>query len=130
MTSDGYPTIYNQDQSWNVARLIYTIQFGPLLDRVQLYSTCGVPRCCNPLHRMAVETGPIPRPQAGQVRGRYPMCRNGHILTPQNVYLFQGKPMCRDCRAAAQSRYRQNVAINKVRGRPFSASRWSGSARP
>jgi hypothetical protein len=99
--------VYNQDRAWAVHRLLYIIEFGPLEDRIHLVTACGVGRCCNPHHQMQVDRGPIPRPPSSVARGRYPMCRNGHLLTPQNVYVFQGKPMCRDCRTAAQARYRE-----------------------
>jgi len=104
---EGKGVIYNQNQGWMIHRLLYTIQFGPIKDRTLLYSTCGVARCCNPHHYVAVDRGPIRRPVLSPMqRTQYPRCRNGHPMTPENCYIFQGKTMCRDCRAAAQQRYR------------------------
>ena len=120
---EGKGVIYNQDKGWPIHRLLYVIQFGPITERVLLYSTCGVPRCCNPHHYVAVERGPIPRPILDPLQTRVPRCRNGHALTPENVYLFQGKPMCRDCRALAQSRYRQKHQGVAQGRQPYSESR-------
>lgn len=107
---EGKGVVYNQDKGWPIHRLLYTIQFGPITERDLLYSTCGVARCCNPHHYVAVQRGPIPRPIMGAFQTQVPRCRNGHAMTPENTYVFQGKPMCRDCRALAQSRYRQRGA--------------------
>ena len=112
--SDGRATVYNNERSWAVHRLLYVIEHGPLEDRVHLIPACGVGRCCNPHHQMQVDRGPVPRPPSSVARGKYPVCRNGHVLTPQNVYLFQGKPMCRDCRAAAQARYRERQGRQRL----------------
>jgi hypothetical protein len=106
---EGKGVIYNQNQTWPIHRLLYVIQHGPISERVLLYSTCGVPRCCNPMHYVALDRGPIRRPVIDLIQGAYPRCRNGHLMTPQNTYMFGGKAMCRDCRAAAQSRYRQRT---------------------
>ena len=104
---EGKGVIYNQGHAWNINRLLYTIQYGPLSERVLLYSTCGVPRCCNPYHHVALDRGPIRRPVMDLLQRMYPRCRNGHAMTPENTYVFGGKAMCRDCRAAAQARYRR-----------------------
>jgi len=104
---DGRATVYNQDKQWTVPRLLFTIEFGPLSERVVLYSACGVPRCCNPNHYLPVNRGPIRRPKTSFFTPQVaPRCRYGHALTPANTYVYQGKVMCRDCRAAAQRRYR------------------------
>jgi hypothetical protein len=103
---EGKGVIYNQDKGWLIHRLLYVIEFGPITERTLLYSTCGVDRCCNPHHYVAVDRGPIRRQPMPFTQTQVPRCRNGHPMTPENVYLFQGKPMCRDCRALAQSRYR------------------------
>jgi hypothetical protein len=116
--AEGRGMVYNQEQAWHIHRLLYTIQHGPLSPRVHLHSACGNTRCCNPLHQQPIERGPIERPASHLVAGRYPRCKNGHALSPENVYVFEGKPMCRDCRAAAQARYRR---------RSSSASRSNGT---
>ena len=109
VSSDGRAMIYNQDRAWQVNRLLYTIQHGLISERTLLYSACGVPRCCNPMHQQAIDSGPIARPSPAMLKRRYPRCKRGHLMTPENSYTFQGKIMCRDCRAQAQSRYRQRV---------------------
>ena len=57
----GRGVIYNQERTWNINRLLYTLQYGPLSERDLLYSTCGVARCCNPWHHTAVARGPVTR---------------------------------------------------------------------
>jgi hypothetical protein len=104
---EGKGIVYNQDRGWMAHRLLYVIQFGPITERTLLYSTCGVARCCNPHHYTAVDRGPVKRQAMGFTQTQHPRCRYGHAMTPENTYVFQGKPMCRDCRAAAQQRYRQ-----------------------
>lgn len=119
---EGKGIVYNQDKGWTVHRLLYTIQHGPLSERTLLYSTCGVARCVNPLHHTAVDRGPIRRPRLAPFTStQYPRCKYGHALSPENTYLFQGKPMCRDCRAAAQARYR--LRAGPPRGKPSSGPR-------
>ena len=122
--AEGRGMVYNQDKAWHIHRLLYVIQHGPLSPRTHLHSACGNARCCNPLHQDAVERGPVARPPLQQVAGRYPRCKNGHPLSPANVYVFEGKPMCRDCRAAAQARYRQRE------GRRLSSASRSNGAPP
>ena len=105
---EGKGMVYNQGKGWSVHRLLYTIQHGPLSERTLLYSTCGVQRCVNPMHYTAVARGPVARNRLDPFTStQHPRCKNGHAMTPENTYLFQGKPMCRDCRAAAQARYRR-----------------------
>jgi hypothetical protein len=106
---EGKGVIYNQDKAWPIHRLLYVIQHGPIIERVLLYSTCGVARCCNPMHYVAMDRGPIRRPVIDHIRGQFPECRNGHPMSPENTYLHNGKFMCRDCRAAAQARYRRRT---------------------
>lgn len=103
--AEGKGVVYNQDHRWAIHRLLYVIDHGPLPDRVHLAPRCGNVRCCNPKHQARIERGPITRPK-GQV-GLYPRCKYGHLMTPENTYVFYGKTMCRDCRAAAQARYRR-----------------------
>jgi hypothetical protein len=114
---DGRGIVYNQGKGWTISRLLYTIEFGPLGERTMLYTACGVPRCCNPHHFVPVDRGPVRRSPFGFTQTRYPRCRNGHAMTPENTYLFEGKPMCRDCRAAAQRRYRGRTAGGSSRRR-------------
>lgn len=106
--AEGRGVVYNQEKAWHIHRLLYVIQYGPLDARTHLSAGCRNQRCCNPKHQIASERGPIERQPLHRVFGRYPRCKNGHPLTPENVYVFEGKPMCRDCRAAAQARYRRS----------------------
>lgn len=103
--AEGKGVVYNQDHRWAIHRLLYVIDHGPLPERIHLFPRCGNQRCCNPKHQFKVERGPITRTAAAT--GMYPRCRYGHMMTPENTYVFQGKTMCRDCRAAAQARYRR-----------------------
>jgi hypothetical protein len=32
-------------------------------------------------------------------------CRNGHLLTPENIYFYKGRRYCRTCQLACQARY-------------------------
>lgn len=105
---EGKGVIYNQERTWPIHRLLYVIEFGPLSERQVLSSVCGVPRCCNPHHHRAAAHGPIPRPQVDPTR--YPRCRHGHAMTPENTYVYRGKTLCRDCHVAAQARYYASTA--------------------
>lgn len=128
--AEGRGVVYNQESRWPVHRLLYVIDHGPLPDRIHLFSKCGNPRCCNPRHQDAVPRGPVPRPAGGE--GMYPRCKRGHLLSPANTYVFQGKTMCRDCRAQAQSRYRrrQSSASPSPASGPLErpATEWSATA--
>jgi hypothetical protein len=101
----GRPMIYNQEQSWPIARLLYVIQNGPLTERQVVSNDCGVTRCCRPDHHRVENKGPIRRPP--YAAGTLPVCANGHPQYPENRYTFRGKVYCRMCHADNQRRYRQ-----------------------
>ena len=106
----GRPVLYHKNDILSVPRLLWVLQNGPLSERETLKGLCGVGRCCNPDHRRIERTGPVTRRslRPGQ-EWEYPRCKRGHVQTPENVYHYQGKTMCRDCRAANQRKYRAEV---------------------
>jgi hypothetical protein len=127
--AEGKGLVYNQDKRWPLHRLLYVISRGPLPDRIHLLPVCQNQRCCNPMHQLQVERGPITRPQG--MDAMYPRCKYGHLMSPENTYEFQGKVMCRDCRAVAQARYRKRQSGQSARGvEPSSESPWPEATGP
>ena len=116
---NGVPMAYNQGRQWAVPRLLYTIQHGPLPERMQLRNLCGMHRCCKPDHHRLDPRGPITRPPVAP--RSVPVCASGHPQIAENLYVYKGKVYCRVCHNEAQRRYRSRG------GKASSASRSPGS---
>lgn len=109
LASDGRPMLLSDGNAVSVRRLLYDIEFGPLSVRDYLAPICRVGRCCNPRHQATEARGPVQGKVTYADAPSYDRCRYGHPLTPDNVYLYQGRKLCRVCRAAAEKRHRERV---------------------
>lgn len=103
------PVVWDRGTGWNVRRLFYALEYGPLPPRDILRNSCGNKRCLKPSHQVRVESGPIGRSVwTTQEQRDNNCCVHGHPLTEDNIYVTaQGKPQCRRCRTLAQQRYRE-----------------------
>jgi hypothetical protein len=113
LSTDGRPLMQGEGpdgrQTKSVRRMLYDLVYGPLAARTFLAPGCAVGRCCNPHHCVTEERGPV-RGQSVPLQARqkagYDRCKYGHPLTPDNSYVYNGRKLCRTCRAKAQARYR------------------------
>ena len=83
-------------------RASYRIYKGEIPKGMSVLHRCDLPVCVNPSHLFlgtqkeniydAIFKERAPQIEVG------PSCRNGHLRTEENIYLFRGKRMCRECR--------------------------------
>ena len=74
-------------------RLSYEHFIGPIPRGLTLDHLCRNPSCVNPNHLEPVTN------QENVKRAHELECRNGHIRTPENTYLWRGYRFCKECRA-------------------------------
>ena len=117
VASDGRPVMQVAGNTTSVRRMLYDIEFGPLSVRDYLSTACGVGRCVNPHHTLAEGRGPVRGKAPPRDTSGYDRCKHGHALTPDNSYLYQGRKMCRVCRAEAERRYRERSVVRAGRER-------------
>ena len=89
-------------------RFAYEQLVGPIPAHLEIDHLCRVRHCVRPEHLDLVTT------RTNVLRGKAPTaenarkteCVNGHSLEdPANVYQWQGRRKCRECRRAADRRY-------------------------
>lgn len=88
-----------------VHRLVYEELIGEIPEGLDLDHLCLVTLCANPWH-----LEPVTRSENNKRKwALYTHCKNGHELTPENVYLNRktGSRSCRICTAAYQRAYQQ-----------------------
>lgn len=106
MSTDGRPLMQVEGQTKSVRRMLYDLVYGPLAARTFLAPGCAVGRCCNPHHVVTEDRGPVRGQSVPFQKTGYDRCKYGHPLTPDNSYVYNGRKLCRTCRAKAQARYR------------------------
>lgn len=106
MHPDGRPMVQADDGQVNVRRLLYDIKYGPLSERDHLAACPVAERCCKPDHQRVVKRGPVVGTMGSFETWRFDVCSKGHALTPDNAYVYEGKKLCRLCRAVAERNYR------------------------
>lgn len=116
VASDGRPMMLVGGDYVSVRRMLYDIEYGPLSGRTFLVAACGVGRCCNPRHAKTDQRGPVQGQTTYADTSGYDRCKYGHALTPDNSYVYEGRKMCRLCRAAAEKRYRERNGAGKGAG--------------
>jgi HNH endonuclease len=92
----------------------YILLVGPISDDLTIDHLCRVRLCVNPDHLEPVtNVENIRRGLAGQHRRRtvtaegYEVCRNGHLLTPENARPLRQRPHLVECRTCASDRRRR-----------------------
>lgn len=98
INGSGYGTMGGR----SVHRLVYIELVGPIPDGLQLDHLCRIRNCVNPAHLEPVTAAENVRrgDGPGGRNARKTHCKNGHTLTPENVYIRRG----RNCRICARAR--------------------------
>lgn len=98
--------------------------------------SCDNPPCCNPAHlskgtvaenaREAVERGLASPPP---IRGPNKVCKNGHPMTPDNVYQYGDHRRCKPCMRQRERKYseRRNQRRREARRRKREAMKNNGN---
>lgn len=93
-----------------VHRFSYEIHKGPVPEGLEIDHLCRERRCVNPDHLEAVtQRVNILRGMGTPAQNaRLTMCRKGHPLSGENLYLYpNGRRRCRTCQRAGQERFRR-----------------------
>src|SRR4029077_5277758 len=107
--SNGYGIFWFQGREEKAHRLSWLFHDRPLAKRKDLHHRCGNPRCVNPRHLKLIQHGShVGMHNVG--RPRQTMCKHGHPLTPENVYVRPGGwNVCRACQRSRIQAYRQRL---------------------
>lgn len=98
-------------------RVTYTLLVGPIPDGLQIDHLCRNRACCNPSHlepvtalenqlRSPYYNAREPRPERTP-RTAATHCGQGHALTPEDVYIVNGRRRCKACHIRRQREYRK-----------------------
>lgn len=111
-TEDGYGRArYGSERLAH--RVAYLLTRGAIPEGATLDHLCRVRNCVNPDHLEPVTRQENTRRGAGKGMALYvsaTTCRNGHELTPTNLYVHAGVRHCRACRAVHNSRAARRAA--------------------
>ncbi|MFK8844751.1 HNH endonuclease signature motif containing protein [Streptomyces sp. Ac-502] len=102
-TPQGYGQLYVSGRNLSVHRIAYAEFVGPIPGGLEIDHLCRVRHCVNPHHLRAVTHAENTR---RAIRSSLVICRRGHALTPENVYLHKdGIRECRVCKRARNNAY-------------------------
>lgn len=107
-TSFGYGTLQGQNEDGShyskaAHRLSWEIHFGEIQTGLYVCHTCDNPPCSNPNHLFLGTAEDNMRDKEAKGRGKYPRrdqthCKSGHPLSGDNVIIWNGHRICRECR--------------------------------
>lgn len=134
--ANGYGRVAWRGRVVAAHRLAYELRVGPIPDGLELDHLCRNRGCVRPDHLDPV-TGRVNKLRGKGVSAAFAgrdQCKNGHELTPENVYLWRNARLCRTCRASRVIEHRERrtptvlTATCVMCGTAFSFERRVGSA--
>ena len=120
-TPHGYGQFYPRHGEMVIAhRYSWELVNGPFPDDKQGLHRCDNPPCVNPEHvwpgtqtdnmRDCVEKGRIRPHNKGATH-----CKRGHEFTPENTYVWSGRPDERQCKRCKHIEYTGNQGVGRMR---------------
>jgi len=110
LNSSGYGSITYQGNQMGAHRASYVAFNGLIPEKFDVHHVCNNRFCVNPYHLKAVTHSENMSAQGP--RARKDFCKNGHALSADNVYEWNGNRGCRICRAEADKKYKaKKIAV-------------------
>lgn len=110
VTQAGYGQTHFEGKLQYAHRVAYSLTKGNIPKDMTIDHLCKTRACVNPAHLEVVTRG------ENTLRGNSPaainrlktMCKRGHPLTPDNIYVWRKMRGCRQCKNIRQRAYRSN----------------------
>lgn len=109
ISQKGYAALWWDGKMRVAHRVIWEGLVGPIPEGLTLDHLCRVHNCVNPDHLEPVTNAENTR--RGWRKNRW-QCRNGHELTPENVYIWRGARICRTCSKQALDEFHERRQIS------------------
>ena len=107
VNSNGYGSMTVHGKPVGAHRASYMAFKGKVPNGLDIHHICDNRLCVNPDHLEAVTHSENIKAQ--KPRKRKSECTNGHALTIDNVYEWNGNRSCRICRSGAWKRYKEKA---------------------
>lgn len=106
-TSYGYGIVIRNWRRTGAHREAYRLLVGPIPEGLTIDHLCRNHSCVNPDHLEPVTRAEnVRRGIPAGYWGKQPRCTKGHPYTPDNIYHYQGRRHCKECRRQAVRRMR------------------------
>ena len=110
VNSNGYGSISYKGKPYGAHRASYMAYFGDDPEGLDIHHKCNNRLCVNPDHLDAVTHSENICEQ--KPRKRKTVCKNGHSLTGDNLYEWNGNRGCKTCRSEADKRQKaKKIAV-------------------
>jgi HNH endonuclease len=111
LLKNGYGRVSIEGKQRLAHVVAYETFVGPIPPGMELDHVCRVRCCINPDHLEPVTRKEnVLRGNAGRLRRKQTLCRRGHDLSADNVYIKpNGNRCCKLCRSLTKRRYRDRL---------------------